>query len=110
MVRPRVDRFLFSVDLISEFPYESILTEQELISFIETVKAQYKPNQPKSKAILAENVVDPELTKTFISLGELARHLKGDRGTIRDYIFGRSKGLYRKQWKFTLLDMPAAMR
>ena len=102
-----LDRFLFSNEPIYEFPYESILTEQELISFIETVKAQYKPNQPKSKAILAENVVDPELTQTFISLGELARHLKGDRGTIRDYIFGRSTGLYRKQWKFTLLDMPA---
>ena len=98
-----LDRFLFSNDIISEFPYESILTEQELISLIETVKTQYKPNQPKSKAILAENVVNPELTRTFTSLGELARHLKGDRGTIRDYILGRSKGLYRKQWKFTHL-------
>ena len=104
MVRPRVDRFLFSVDLISEFPYESILTEQELISLIEKVKAQYTPNQPKSKTIFAENVVNPKLTRTFTSLGELAKHLKGDRGTIRDYIFGRSTGLYRKQWKFTLLD------
>uniref|UniRef100_UPI002A82E997 GIY-YIG endonuclease n=1 Tax=Pappia fissilis TaxID=1040649 RepID=UPI002A82E997 len=101
-----LDRFLFSNDPISEFPYESILTEQELIYLIETVKAQYKPNQPKSKAILAENVVNPELTITLTSLGELARHLKGDRGTIRDYILGRSTGLYRKQWKFTLLDIP----
>ena len=100
-----LDRFLFSNDIISEFPYESILTEQELISLIETVKTQYKPNQPKSKAILAENVVNPELTRTFTSLGELARHLKGDRGTIRDYILGRSTGLYRKQWKFTHLPV-----
>jgi hypothetical protein len=30
--------------------------------------------------------------------------LKGDRSTIRNYISGRSKGLYRKQWKFTLTD------
>jgi hypothetical protein len=30
--------------------------------------------------------------------------LKGDRSTIRRYILGRSKGLYRKQWKFTLID------
>ena len=78
---------------------------QELISLIETVKTQYKPNQPKSKAILAENVINPELTRTFTSLGELARHLKGDRGTIRDYILGRSTGLYRKQWKFTHLPV-----
>ena len=98
-----LDRFLFSIDLISEFPYESILTEQELISLIEKVKAQYTPIQPKSKAILAENVVNPKLTKTFPSINELAKHLKGDRSTIRDYILGRSTGLYRKQWKFTLL-------
>ena len=32
-----LDRFLFSIDLISEFPYESILTEQELISLIENL-------------------------------------------------------------------------
>jgi hypothetical protein len=30
--------------------------------------------------------------------------LKGDRSTIRRYISGRSKGLYRKQWKFTLIN------
>ena len=87
-----LDRFLFSIDPISEFPYESILTEQELISLIEEVKAQYTPNQPKSKAILAENVVNPKLTKTFPSVNELAKHLKGDRSTIRDYILGRSTG------------------
>jgi Heme/copper-type cytochrome/quinol oxidases, subunit 1 len=102
-----LNRFLFSNDPISEFPYESILTEQELISLIETVKVQYKPNQPKSKNILAENMVNPELTRSFTSLNELSRHLKGDRGTIRNYLLGRSTGLYRKQWKFTLLDISA---
>ena len=99
-----LDRFLFSIDPISEFPYESILTEQELISLIEEVKAQYTPNQPKSKAILAENVVNPKLTKTFPSINELAKHLKGDRSTIRNYMLGKNKGLYRKQWKFTLIE------
>jgi hypothetical protein len=29
--------------------------------------------------------------------------LKGDRGTIRNYISGKSTGLYRNQWKFTLI-------
>ena len=99
-----LDRFLFSNDIISEFPYESILTEQELISLIEKVKAQYTPIQPKSKAILAENVVNPKLTKTFPSVNELAKHLKGDRSTIRNYMLGKNKGLYRKQWKFTLIE------
>ena len=91
------------MDPVLEFPYESVLAENDLISLIEEVRSQYTPNQPKSKSILAENVVNPELTRTFTSIGQLARHLKGDRGTIRDYILGRSTGLYRKQWKFTLL-------
>ena len=101
-----LERFIFSNYPIYEFPYESVLTEQEFILFIEKIKAQYTPNQPKKKAILAENVVNSELTRTFSSIGELSRYLKGDRGTIRDYILGRSTGLYRKQWKFTLLDIP----
>ena len=63
-----------------------------------------RPNQPKIKSILAENIVDPKLTKTFTSLGELAKHIKGDRGTIRNYVSGKSTGLYKNQWKFTLLD------
>ena len=99
-----LDRFLFSVDPVLEFPYESVLAENDLISLIEEVRSQYTPNQPKSKSILAENIVDPKLTKTFTSLGELAKHIKGDRGTIRNYVSGKSTGLYKNQWKFTLLD------
>uniref|UniRef100_UPI00315D7969 GIY endonuclease n=1 Tax=Alternaria tenuissima TaxID=119927 RepID=UPI00315D7969 len=99
-----LNRFLFTLDLISEFPYESILIPEELVSLIETVRSQYKPNQPKSKNVLAENIVKPELSRTFSSLGKLSRHLKGDKGTIRNYLVGRSKGLYRKQWKFTLIE------
>ena len=95
---------MISLDIISEFPFESILTSEELLSLIESVRAQYEPKQPDSKKILAQNIVNPELSKTFTSIGELSRHLKGDRGTIRKYILGRSKGLYRKQWKFTLIE------
>ena len=102
-----LNRFMISLDIISEFPYESIFTQEELLSLIESVRAHYKPNHPlpqASKQILAQNIVNPELSKTFTSIGELSRHLKGDRGTIRNYILGRSTGLYRKQWKFTLID------
>jgi hypothetical protein len=99
-----LNRFLLTLDFISEFPYESILTPEELVSLIETVRSQYKPNQPKSKTILAENMVKPELNRTFSSIGELSRQLKGDKGTIRNYLLGRSKGLYRNQWKFTLIE------
>ncbi len=44
-----LERFIFSNYPIYEFPYESILTEQELIDLIETVKAQYKPKNLKVK-------------------------------------------------------------
>jgi len=99
-----LNRFYLSIDLISEFPFESILNTEELVSLINTVKSQYKPNQPKSKSILAENSLNPKLNCTFSSIHKLSKHLKGDRGTIRNYLLGRSKGLYRKQWKFTLID------
>jgi hypothetical protein len=98
-----LNRFYLSIDLISEFPFESILNTEELVSLINTVKTQCEPNQPKSKSILAENYLNPKLNCTFSSLNKLSKYLKGDRGTIRNYLLGRSKGLYRKQWKFTLI-------
>ena len=99
-----LNRFLFSMDIISELPYESILTSEDLVLLINTIISQYKPNQPKSKKVLSENVLNHNLNFTFSSIGELAKHLKGDKSTIRKYILGRSEGLYRKQWKFTLID------
>lgn len=98
-----LNRFFFSLDIISEFPYESIISKDEIILLIKNVRGQYTPIQPASKMVLAENVNHPELTKTFTSIGELAKHLKGDRRTIRSYVDGRTQGLYRKQWKFTLI-------
>ena len=99
-----LNRFFLSTDFISEFPFEALINEKELESLINRVKLQYKPNQPKQKNVLAENFVNPKLTRSFSSIGELSQYLKGDRGTIRNYLLGRSKGLYRKQWKFTYVD------
>lgn len=99
-----LNRFLLSLDFISEFPYENILTSYIFISFINSIRTQYVPIQPASKSIKAENINQPELTRTFSSIGEASRELKGDRGTIRKYIEGKSKGLYRNQWKFTIID------
>ena len=92
-----LNRFFFSLDIISEFPFESVVSSSELISLVEKTKLEYKPNQPASKNILAEKIIHPELTNTFTSIGELSRHLKGDRGTIRNYINSKSCGLYRGQ-------------
>lgn len=60
--------------------------------------------QPKSKAILAENVLHPDLTKEYPSLNSFAMTVRGDRETIRQYLNGQRSGqLYRKQWKLSLL-------
>jgi hypothetical protein len=73
------------------------LDSNELKSLIEKTRLEYKPIQPASKNILAENLLHPELTKNFTSIGDLSRHLKGDRVTIRNYINGKTIGLYRGQ-------------
>jgi len=92
-----LNRFFITLDFISEYPYEDILSSDSLISLVESVRVQYNPKQPASKSVIAENVIKPELTRTFSSIGEASRHLKGDRGTIRKYIEGKSSGLYRDQ-------------
>jgi hypothetical protein len=52
---------------------------------------------PSSKRILAENIIYPELTKEYKSLTSLAKDLKGDRTTIREYLNDTKPGLFRKQ-------------
>ena len=96
-----LNRFLFTLELLSELPFENIISSEELITLVKSVKSQYIPSQPRSKAILAENVKNPKLNKTFSSINELVRHLKGDKNTIKKYI--KNEGLYRKQWKLTLI-------
>lgn len=80
----------------------------KLINGVNTINYysdQYIPQQPANKARQAENVLKPELSRSFTSIGELARQLKGDRSTIKYYINGRrAAGLYRSQWRFNLID------
>lgn len=99
-----LNRFLLSLDFISEFPYESILTPDNFISLVNSVKSEYIPKQPASISIKAENVIHPELTRTFSSIGEASRELKGDKSTIRKYVEGKTSRLYRDQWKFTNIN------
>ena len=85
-----LNRFFFSLDIISEFPYESVISSEKFIFFLQKIKEQYVPNQPASKHVLAENFIKPELTRQFNSLNDLARSLKGDRGTIREYLTNKN--------------------
>jgi hypothetical protein len=98
-----LNRFLFSLDVIVEYYHKNVLNSKEFIDLIELVKSKHKPFQPASKKILAENIHNPKLNHTFSSIGELTKYLKGDKSTIRNYIEKKSTGLYRKQWKFTLI-------
>jgi len=98
-------RFLISFEPISEMVNESLM---ELHKFVDLLNSHRADNsvlaQPDRKPIFAENVLHPELSKEYASIAEFSRAVKGDRGTIRQYISGQRSGqLYRKQWKFTVL-------
>jgi hypothetical protein len=99
-----LNRFFLSLDKISEFPFENILKLEELNNLIKELRLEYIPIQPKAKKVLAENLINQKLTKTYSSIHELSQQLKGDRSTIRKYLEGKSKGLYRNQWKLSYLD------
>jgi hypothetical protein len=76
---------------------ESIIDSNELKSLVKKTKLEYLPYQPTSKQILAENKINPKLTKTYTSINNLSQDLKGDKTTIRKYINTKSNNLYRKQ-------------
>ena len=99
-----LNRFFISLDFISEYSFEAILTSDSLVELVDSVRVQYIPKQPASKGIYAENIIHPELNTCFSSIGKASKYLKGDRGTIRKYLEGKSKGLYRNQWKFIPID------
>ena len=54
-----LNRFLFSLDFISELPSENILTSDIFISLVNSTRLHYAPNQPASVKIKAENVNHP---------------------------------------------------
>lgn len=94
-------RFFISFEPIVEMPNEDIVSVDTLNKLFEEVRTSSSSEiQPKSKAILAENVLHPDLTKEYPSLNSFAMTVKGDRETIRQYLNGQRSGqLYRKQWK-----------
>jgi len=102
-----LNRFLISYEPLTEMEagteldlptFKEILTNVRLQHDLATV-------QPFSKPVLAENVIHPHLTKTYTSINSLVNGIKGDRGTIRNYLSGEQVGkLYRKQWKLTYVD------
>lgn len=101
-------RFYFSIELMSEMKNEinDLLSLEKMKALFMGAKLEttYIINQPNRKYILAENILKPNLSKAYPSIGAFARKVKGDRGVIRDYINGKHENkFYRKQWKLTLI-------
>lgn len=55
----------------------------------------YIVKHPKAKSILAEFKDDESKNLVFHSLNSLAKHLKGDRKVITDYLKAKKSGYYR---------------
>ena len=94
-----LDRFMFSIEIINEFPFESFMSLENLRNLIREKQIEKREIQIKSKKIYAENIKQPSLSKVFNSINSFAKAVKGDRGTIRTYINDSKKkdNLYRRQ-------------
>jgi hypothetical protein len=92
-----LDRFLFTLEPLLEFSFESLINLEELQNLIIEQRYKFKIKQPASKIINVENKYNPLLNKQFNSISEFAKSVKGDRSTIRDYVNGKKLGLYRGQ-------------
>ena len=88
-----LNRFMFSLEPISEFVYESIISLNELKTLIKEQRYTQKSIQSTSKKLYVENITNPSLNRDFDSIAQFANYVKEDRGTIRLYI-NRTK-LYR---------------
>lgn len=95
-----LDHFFLSLDLL-ETVSNNQLTLDVLRSDVISKRDLYKFRHPAAKGILAEFKDDTRKNLEFDSLNSLAKHLKGDRKVIRDYLKGTKSGYYRGIWKFT---------
>lgn len=110
-----LNSFFISLDIIEEKinlddnkSLICIKEETQLVNLVQIKRNNYVSIQPKAQRIKAINILDDKLTKEFNSLNDLAKHLKGDRQTIRNYINLNKENIsnnkfYRKRWKFILI-------
>ena len=96
-----LDTLFFSLDLIEESSKTNILTLDEIKNLVNDKRDVYNVKHPAAKAILAEFKDDTRKNLVFYSLNSLAKHLKGDRQVIREYLTGKKSGYYRGKWTFT---------
>jgi len=95
-----LDYFFLSLDSL-ETEKIKLLNLEEIKTSVNIKRKLYKVKHPAAKGILAEFKDDISKNLEFGSLNSLAKHLKGDRKVIREYLKGSKLGYYRGKWKFT---------
>lgn len=100
-----LDTLFFSLDLIVESTKTNLHTLDDIIRLVNYKRDVYNVKHPAAKAILAEFKDDTRKNLKFSSLNSLAKHLKGDRQVIKEYITGKKSGYYRGKWKFTYQNL-----
>lgn len=96
-----LDSFFISLDLIEESTNINLLNLDEIKTLVSDKRDVYIVKHPAAKCILAEFKNDTLKNLVFPSLNSLAKHLKGDRQVIREYLTGKKSGYYRGKWKFS---------
>lgn len=93
-----LSRFKIMRDYITELDNTTPLNVELFKKLVDRVRNEHDDAkvQPKSKSVLAENISNPTLTKSYPSILSFAKAVKGDVSTIRKYIKSDG-GLYRKQ-------------
>lgn len=89
-----LDYFFLSLDLL-ETDNIKLLTLDEIITSVNIKREFYKVKHPAAKTILAEFKDDVSKNLEFSSFNSLAKHLKGDRQVIREYLKKSKSGYYR---------------
>lgn len=90
-----LNTFFFSLDLIEESTETNLLNFDEIKTLVLDKRDLYKVKHPAAKSILAEFKDEPKKNLVFNSLNSLAKHLKGDRQVIREYLKSEKSGYYR---------------
>ncbi len=95
-----LDAFFFSsfarrADFIEESTETNLLSLDQIKSLVINKRDVHNVKHPAAKAILAEFKDDSNQNLVFDSLNSLAKHLKGDRYVIREYLKGNKSGYYR---------------
>ena len=89
-----LDTFFLSLDFIEESTKIDILTLDEIKTLVINKRSVYNNvKHPAAKSILAEFKDDSSKNIEFPSLNSLAKHLKGDRQIIIEYLRGKKLGL-----------------